>query len=143
MVRLELGGLVGVRVLIVDDEPDARELLCHLLKHHGADATSAGSAGEAMTALAAGEYDVLLADLGMPIADGFSLITAVRDHQNPWVRRILAVAVTAFASDEARRRALVAGYDGYLTKPVEFDSLITYLTGLAGPALPTPSGRHA
>jgi PAS domain S-box-containing protein len=121
--------LSGVRILVVDDEPDARELLFHLLSHKGAQTITAGSAGEAMTALVNDAYDVLLADLGMPIEDGFSLITAIRNHQSPHVRGVRAIAVTAYAGDDALRRALAAGFDGYIRKPIDFDRLVSYISG--------------
>jgi len=124
--------LSGVRVLVVDDESDARELLFHFLSHKGAQATSAASAGEAMAALVNDAYDVLLADLGMPIEDGFSLITAIRNHHSPRVRGIRAIAVTAYTSNDAQRRALAAGFDGYIRKPVDFDRLVSYLSTSGG-----------
>src|SRR5205085_1241287 len=123
-----MGALTGVRVLVVDDEPDARELLYHVLTGRGADVSTAGSAGEAMAALVGRAYDLLLADLGMPVEDGFSLITAIRNHQKPDVRAVRAIAVTAYTSDHAHRRAISAGYDGYFTKPFDFDRLLNYLT---------------
>jgi signal transduction histidine kinase/ActR/RegA family two-component response regulator len=105
------------RLLVVDDEPDARELLKHMLERAGATADTAASAGEAIRLLSSGQFDLLLADLGMPGQDGYALIAAIRSLPDPLVRRIPAIAVSAYAGHTDR--AIVAGYDDFVEKPVD------------------------
>ena len=107
--------LTGLRVLVVDDEADARELLRRLLTEQGCNMAVASSAEEALTMLAARPYDVLLSDIGMPGTDGYDLIRRVRAQSGAQPK---AIAVTAFARPEDRDRALAAGFDGHLAKPV-------------------------
>jgi CheY-like chemotaxis protein len=126
--------LQGVRVLVVDDEPDAREALEGLLRFHGAVVSSAASVRQAMAALDGQAVDVLLADIAMPGLDGFDLIAAVRTHTRQDVARLPAAAVTAFATTEDRRRARAAGFQQHLAKPVEPDRLLAaVLTLIRGP----------
>jgi CheY-like chemotaxis protein len=117
----ELGGL---RVLLVDDEPDAREALTGILQLHGAVVHTAGSAADAIAAMQHDPFDVLLADIGMPGADGYDLIRYVRALETGTTSHIAAAAVTAFASDADRRRALDAGYQVHLSKPVDPAALV-------------------
>jgi CheY-like chemotaxis protein len=104
-------------VLVVDDEQDARELLTHMMERAGAAVQSAASAGEAIRLLSSGSFDLLLADLGMPGQDGYALIAAIRSLPDPRVRRIPAIAVSAYAGHIDR--AIVAGFDDYVQKPVD------------------------
>src|SRR6187399_2480520 len=92
------GNLYNLRVLLVDDEPDAREALMGILQHYGATVRIAGSAAEAIAALQLEPVDVLLADIGMPGADGYDLIRYVRALDSLPAAKVPAVAVTAFAS---------------------------------------------
>jgi CheY-like chemotaxis protein len=133
----ELGGL---RVLLVDDEPDAREALRGILQLHGAVVRTAGSAADAIGALQHDTYDVLLADIGMPGADGYDLIRYVRGLENGSARHMPAAAVTAFASDADRRRALDAGFQVHLAKPVDPASLVATVAVLGRPAVARTSG---
>lgn len=96
--ELQRPSLSGVRVLVVDDETDARELLAMVLEACGADVTSVGSAGEALHVLSTHRFDILLADIGMPDRDGYDLIRAIRDLPSEAGGTIDAVAVTAYAS---------------------------------------------
>jgi PAS domain S-box-containing protein len=107
--------LAGVRLVVVDDEPDARELLAAVLEHHGATVTTAESAAEAMVLLGEATPDVLVSDIGMPGADGYELIRRVRAaaHALP------AVALTGFARPEDGKRALEAGFSAHMSKPVD------------------------
>ena len=116
--------LAGLRVLIVDDETDARELVCALLAERGALVSSAASAEEAMELLAGGQLDVLVSDLGMPNEDGFSLMRRVRALPSPRARDVPALALTAYARAEDCARALSAGFHEHLAKPVESAALI-------------------
>ncbi|HYV07873.1 MAG TPA: response regulator [Blastocatellia bacterium] len=115
------GMLGGLRVLIVDDEPDARELLSAILEQRGAQVTTAASAAEALDHLRGngGPPDVLVSDLGMPSEDGFDLIRKIRTLDPEHGGRIPAIALTAYARSEDRARALAAGYEMHVSKPVE------------------------
>jgi signal transduction histidine kinase/ActR/RegA family two-component response regulator len=109
--------LAGARLLVVDDEEDARELVKHMMERAGAAVETAASAGEAIRLLSSASFDLLLADLGMPGQDGYALIAATRSLPDPRVRRIPAIAVSAYVGHDDR--AIVAGYDGYVEKPVD------------------------
>lgn len=113
--------LDGLRVLIVDDEPDARELLSAMLEQWGAQVTAVGSAAEAIDCLVGDQVlpDVLVSDLGMPREDGFELISKIRALEPERGGRIPAIALTAYARSEDRARALAAGYEIHVPKPVE------------------------
>jgi signal transduction histidine kinase/CheY-like chemotaxis protein len=114
----EVPRLEGVHVLVVDDEPDTREIMAHALRGCGARVTLASCAGDAFDLLEAGEMDVLLADIAMPDEDGYSLIRRVRATAGRHAT-IPAAAVTAHARDEERRAALEAGFQVHVAKPFE------------------------
>jgi PAS domain S-box-containing protein len=111
--------LEGVRVLVVDDEADARDLVSRALQRDGADVRSAGSAAEALGAIDELNPDVLVSDIAMPGEDGYELIRKLRSRERSHGRRLPAVALTAYARQEDRERALRAGYQEHLAKPVE------------------------
>ncbi|MDI1477893.1 PAS domain S-box protein [Polyangium sp. y55x31] len=113
--------LEGIRVLVVDDEPDARELVERLLEDRRAKVLTAASAFEALEMLAnpENEPDVMVSDLGMPGMDGFALIREVRARRAAGLGNLPAVAVTAFARPEDKARSLEAGYDAHVTKPID------------------------
>lgn len=110
--------LEGVRVLVVDDEPDARSLIQRLLQDQHARVLTAASADEALQILHCEPLDLLVSDIGMPGKDGYALIRRLRtiDHPNG---RIPAIALTAYARMEDRMQAIDAGYQSHLSKPVE------------------------
>jgi PAS domain S-box-containing protein len=113
------GILAGLKVLIVDDEPDNREFLVVALEQLGATATAAASAAEAIDILQQSPPDILVSDIGMPVEDGYSLIRKVRSSEADKIKRLPAVALTAYASQQDRDRAIDAGYDEHLTKPID------------------------
>lgn len=117
----------GLSVLVIDDEADARELLRRLVAEQGSDVATASSAEEALTMLAARSYDVLLTDIGMPGTDGYELLRRVRAANEGQK----AIAVTAFARPEDRDRALAAGFDGHLGKPVNPARLLQMVAEVA------------
>jgi PAS domain S-box-containing protein len=123
--------LLGVHVLAVDDEADALALVSELLKAAGATVTTARTAAEALQHLASDVPTVLLADLGMPHVDGFQLLEQVRRHPDDAVRRIPAAALTAYARSEDRVRALRAGFQIHLAKPIDPSELVTTIAALA------------
>jgi PAS domain S-box-containing protein len=131
----------GVRVLVVDDDPDGRELIALLLRDSGAEVTIAGSASEALRALALARPDVLISDLAMPEVDGYELIRRVRS--SPGGAGIGALALTAHASADARAMAFMAGFDTYVAKPVDPGELIAAVARLGRRAMPPPASQTA
>ncbi|HVG28406.1 MAG TPA: hybrid sensor histidine kinase/response regulator [Pyrinomonadaceae bacterium] len=128
---LDCESLTGVRVLVVDDEPDARELFARTLSECGAEALTAGSAAEALAAIESERPDVLLADIGMPGEDGYALIGKVRGLPPERGGRTPAAALTAYAHAEDRVRALRAGFQLHLPKPVTSAELVAAIANLA------------
>jgi PAS domain S-box-containing protein len=122
--------LEGVRVLVVDDEHDARELLAAVLEHHGAVVLSAGNVDEALASLSSANPDVLVSDIGMPGADGYELMRRVRAGTPPSAS-IAAAALTGFARPEDGRRALDSGFDAHLAKPADPATLVETVERLA------------
>jgi signal transduction histidine kinase/DNA-binding response OmpR family regulator len=124
--------LSGVRVLIVEDDADTRECLVLALEEQGAVVTSARSAAEAIERLDESVPDALISDLGMPGEDGFSLIRRVRER--PGDGRIPALALSAYVRPEERTRALLAGFDLHIGKPVEPSDLAAAVRSLVSRA---------
>ncbi|AKT36146.1 hybrid sensor histidine kinase/response regulator [Chondromyces crocatus] len=124
-------GVEGLRVLVVDDEPDARDLIAAVLGESGVNVTCASSASEALARLQALRPDILVSDIGMPGEDGYTLIERVRALPPDRGGRTPAVALTAYARMEDRTRALLSGYNMHLTKPVEPTELLTILGSVA------------
>jgi signal transduction histidine kinase/ActR/RegA family two-component response regulator len=123
--------LDGVRVLVVDDEHDARELVRRILARSRAIIETAGSAPEALDAIARRPPDVLLSDIGMPEHDGYDLIRRVRERGLSG-KQLPAIALTAFARPDDRRRALVAGFQTHVAKPVDPEELVAVVATLLG-----------
>jgi PAS domain S-box-containing protein len=121
--------LGGVKVLVVDDEPDGRSLIERLLRDCDATVTTAASAREAMERVVREKPDVLLSDIGMPAEDGYALIRRVRALGGD-KGRIPAIAVTAYARADDRTKALHAGYQMHLAKPVEPAKLVAMVASL-------------
>ena len=124
--------LMGVRLLVVDDDPGARELISGMLEGYGAQVSTAESGQAALSLLFAQRPDVLIADLGMPGMDGYTLIEQVRGLEPDFGGLTPAVAVTAYASPQDRLRALQAGYQNHVAKPVEAEELAIVIASLAG-----------
>jgi signal transduction histidine kinase len=122
--------LPGLKILIVDDDVDARELISLLLTDAGATVATAASAREAVTLFATTAFDVLLSDLGMPDEDGLSLVRTIRRLDAARGGALVAVALSGYGSAEDRDRSAQAGFDAHLTKPCERRSLIASLTHL-------------
>jgi len=123
--------LAGLRVLIVDDELDARELVTVMLERSGAEMKAAASGGEAMKIIEAWRPDVLIADIGMPVEDGYGLIKRLRALPKERGGQTPALALTAYARTEDRVRALSAGYQVHLSKPVDRAELTAVVARLA------------
>lgn len=124
--------LDSLRVLVVDDDEDARELLRALLESRGADVLTASSVADALACLESCP-DVIVSDIAMPEADGYSLVRAVRALERGTARRLPIIAVTAYAGASDRARALEAGFDLHFAKPVDLEALAY--------AIATGSGR--
>ena len=128
---ISLPQLEGVHVFVVDDEPDAREILERILRDQGAQVTSFGSAAEVLAALKTTKPTVLISDIGMPEMDGYQLMRALRAGESR-VGRIPALALTAFARADDRKRSLLAGYQAHLAKPFDVGELILVVADLVG-----------
>jgi PAS domain S-box-containing protein len=127
---IELPRLDGVRVLIVDDEPDGLELAARLLLDQGAQTTTATTATVALELLSAKRFDILLSDIGMPEMDGYELMRHVRALDRGRPSPIPAIALTAYARSEDRQRSLLAGYQMHISKPVDTRELIAGIASL-------------
>jgi PAS domain S-box-containing protein len=123
--------LNDLRVLVVDDEPDARELVAVVLKQRGAEVVAVESASEALEEMVQQRFDVLVSDIGMPLMDGYALIEKVRQLPAERGGKIPAAALTAYAGVEDRMHALSAGYQMHIPKPVEPAELTTVVASLA------------
>ena len=116
--------LDGLRILVVDDEADTREMLKEGLQYCGAKVSVAGNAAEALEALTTTSPDILISDIGMPGIDGYDLIRKVRDLPRERGGKIPAIALTAYTRTEDRLSSLRAGYDMHVPKPVELAELV-------------------
>ncbi|HXD32700.1 MAG TPA: ATP-binding protein [Pyrinomonadaceae bacterium] len=124
--------LVGLRVLVVDDEPDTLEILAIMLNQSGASVRTATSSVDALRTFGEWRPNVLLSDLGMPGEDGFTLINRIRSLAPEQGGNVPAAAITAHAREEDRAKVLAAGYQAHIAKPVDPKSLIAALVGLSG-----------
>ena len=115
-------------MLVVDDEPDARQLVRRVLTECGAEVAVAESAAEAMELVESFRPDVLVSDIGMPDQDGYDFIRQVRSRVA--AKTLPAVALTAFARSEDRRRALLAGFQTHVAKPVDPAELVAVVASL-------------
>jgi CheY-like chemotaxis protein/two-component sensor histidine kinase len=131
-LRVEPPSLCDLTILIVDDDPDARNLLKRILSDSGASVVAVDSALEALEVLPRIHPDLLISDIGMPGNDGYDLIQKVRSLSSVEGGATPAVALTAFARSEDRQRALLAGYQIHVAKPVEPAELIAVCASLAG-----------
>jgi PAS domain S-box-containing protein len=123
--------LEGVRVLVVDDEPDARDLVSAMLEDHGALVALCASAPDAREGLAAFHPHVIVSDMGMPVEDGYQLVRTIRALPRDEGGATPIVALTAYAGPEHRRRGNEAGCDRYIVKPVDAEILASLVRSLA------------
>jgi CheY-like chemotaxis protein len=121
--------LAGLRILAVDDQPDALELIRRVLGECLAEVHAVGSAEEALAAINGFRPDLLISDIGMPENDGYALIQEVRKRIDG--NSLPAIALTAFAGPEHQRRSLSAGYQMHITKPVDPQELSAAIAKLA------------
>lgn len=123
--------LVGVRALFVDDEADAREIITMMLAERGAEVRTVASATEALAACDEWRPEILIADIGMPGEDGYTLMKKLRALEKSRGGHIPAIALTAYARREDRLRALAVGYERHVPKPVEPGELLAAVASLA------------
>ena len=124
--------LQGLRVLAVDDEEDTREMIRAVLEHCKMEVVTAGSASEALEAIAGSHPDVLISDLGMPGEDGYALIAKVRALPAERGGRIPAAALTAYVRADDRVKVLSSGFQLHVPKPLEANELVAVVANLAG-----------
>ncbi len=123
--------LHGLRVLVVDDEEDARDIVAAMLKHEGAEVETAPSAYEGFALVTRFLPHVLVSDVGMPGEDGYAFLTRVRQLPPQTGGKTPSIALTAYTSLEDRRRALAAGFDVHLSKPIDLGHLISVIAKLS------------
>jgi PAS domain S-box-containing protein len=126
--------LDGIEVLVVDDEPDARELVSAVLTRSGARVRQAASLEDALARLREQKFDVLLSDIGLPQQDGYALMRRVRELSPAEGGLVQAAALTAYAGEDDQRRALAAGFQAHVTKPIEPADLTLLVSSLSGRA---------
>lgn len=131
-----MGELVGLRILIVDDEPETLDIIAHTLREAGAEVVVASSGGAALDVLATrDDLHVVLSDLQMPDLDGFELMTRLKQLRNP----IVAVALSASATLNDAKRAIEAGFSVHVAKPIGMADLVESIRAAAPPpSLPRP-----
>jgi CheY-like chemotaxis protein len=125
------GSLAGLSILVVDDEADARAVVAETLRLEGAVVTVTDSAGAAFEKLGeeGAHFDVIVTDIGMPVEDGYSLVRKVR--RTKLGERIVAIALTGYASQHDKRAALEAGFDVHVAKPVDFNDFVPLISRMA------------
>lgn len=124
--------LSGLRVLIVEDEPDARELLRHVLEQCGAVVSEAANAREALVHLDTVSFDAIISDIGLPETDGFAFMRQLRTRPPERGGRTPAIALTAYTRAHDRTSALHAGFQSHVPKPVDANELVVVLASLVG-----------
>jgi PAS domain S-box-containing protein len=127
---IELPSLAGVRALVVDDQADARILICRLIEEHEGKCVLAESGTEALKILEEQDINILISDIGMPDFDGYELIRKIRSKKSESVRNLPAIALTAYARADDRQRTLLAGFQMHVSKPVEPRELIAGIASL-------------
>jgi CheY-like chemotaxis protein len=127
--------LAGMRILVVDDHPDALDLVETILADEGAKVTTAATGAQAMELLhaAPGRPDAVVCDIGLPDEDGYQVVARIRDRERAlgWTPRLPVIALTAFTRPQERARALAAGFDAQMSKPVDPDALVSELARVA------------
>lgn len=132
VARIPEISLAGIRVLVVDDEPDARELVKTVLVSAGAEVVVGATAEEGIDLVKNRRPDVIVSDIGMPDRDGYQFIRDVRELDSGFGGRTPAIALTAFARSEDRTRAMLAGYQVHMSKPIEPQELVATIKSIAG-----------
>jgi CheY-like chemotaxis protein len=131
--RAEARALAGLRILFVDDDADARDLMATVLEDAGGNVVIAASAAEAAAAFAAGTFDVIVSDVGMPDEDGLTLMRRIRAAHAGRDGALVTVAVSGYGSAEDLAASRAAGFDAHVVKPCEPPTLVALLARLARP----------
>ena len=124
--------LNGLRVLVVDDDPDTRALFAFVLTEKGAVVNTESSAQAALAAMQVTSFDLLVSDIGLPNIDGFKLLRQVRALAVAPNAQIPAMAITGFADEQTRLKILAAGFQRTLVKPTDLDQFVAIVAELAG-----------
>ena len=124
--------LTGLQVLVVDDEADIRDVITTVLEQYGAGVRAVASVQEALDVLKSWQPDILISDIGMPVADGYALIHQLRAQEAELGKRIPAIALSAYTRQKDRQQALAAGFHKHISKPVEPAQLVAVVAKLAG-----------
>ena len=135
--------LSGMRVLVVEDEPDTCEFLERFLGSYGAEVVLARSAAEALSRLSAEKVDIVVSDIGLPDVDGYDLMHRIRQLPTSAGGAVPAIALTVYARTEDRTRAFRAGYQAHLAKPIEPAELVATIASFAGLIEPRRKSRDA
>jgi PAS domain S-box-containing protein len=130
VVEKPTSDLANIRVLVVEDELDSLTLMNVLLEAEGAIVTAVSSGEDALSAITQSQFDILISDIAMPGMDGYALIGLVRSLPPEYNRDIPALALTAYAGESEQRRAIAAGFQSHLPKPIEPDSVISTVAAL-------------
>jgi len=128
----ERPSLENLHILVVDDERDTLDLVTMELAQNGASVTGVTTAAEALSALKSSDFDLMISDIAMPEVDGYELIRQIRTSDSVKQRSLPAVALTAYAKVHDRMRAIMAGYNTHVAKPVEANELVTVVASLTG-----------
>jgi CheY-like chemotaxis protein len=123
-----------MQILVVDDEPDIRDLVSFILQDYGVEVTAVASAQEALEALSESIPDVLISDIGMPRTDGYMLMREVRKRSPQHGGQVPAIALTAYAGEINQQQALAAGFQMHIPKPVDPDVLVKAIATLMEPS---------
>lgn len=122
--------LNGLRLLVVDDDADAREILTFLFSGEGANIVAAATANEALEVLSLFQPDILISDIRLPDSDGYLLLLKIRNLIALQGKQIPAIALTAFSGQEYRTRSMLAGFDRHLSKPIDLEELVSVVESL-------------
>lgn len=126
----ETPNLSGVKILVVDDEPDIRDLVTFILQDYGVEVTAVTSAAEALEAISRSLPDIMISDIGMPEMDGYMLIRQLRQRSPQQGGNISAIALTAYAGEVNQQQALTAGFQMHVSKPIDPDGLVSAIVSL-------------
>ncbi len=134
LISLNLQCSEHMQILVVDDEPDIRDLVTFILQDYGVEVTAVSSAQEALEALSESIPDVLVSDIGMPRTDGYMLMREVRKRSPQQGGQVPAIALTAYAGEINQQQALAAGFQMHIPKPVDPDALVKAIISLINPS---------
>ncbi len=129
------GRLKDTSILLVDDDVESLQPLQAFLESQKATVVCANSVNDALTKLAVADFHILVSDIGMPSLDGYQLIHLIRNMTNGRNSRIPAIALTAYASEDDRQKALAAGFQNHFSKPADYDALLTAIETARRPAI--------